>query len=72
METEELYALDTSTAQWRKSRRSAVANDCVELARLDGGVVVVRDSKNPSRGDLRFTPQEWAAFRDGVRDGEFG
>ncbi|MFD4972758.1 DUF397 domain-containing protein [Streptomyces sp. NPDC058424] len=32
----------------------------------------MRDSNNPETPALRFTAREWAAFRDGVRDGEFG
>jgi hypothetical protein len=70
VEKEDLYAKDVSAVQWRKSSRSIFA--CVEVGALGGGAVVLRDSKAPDRGDLRFTSQEWAAFRDSVRDGEFG
>lgn len=70
MEKEELYARDISGAQWRKSRRSLLV--CVEVAEIGGGAVALRDSKSPGLGDLRFTTDEWAAFREGVRDGEFG
>jgi hypothetical protein len=34
-------------------------------------LVVVRDSKNPHGGVLRFTVAEWLVFLDGVRAGEF-
>jgi hypothetical protein len=34
-------------------------------------VVAVRDSKDREGSVLTFTPAEWAAFTDGVRDGEF-
>ncbi|TGB08548.1 DUF397 domain-containing protein [Streptomyces sp. MZ04] len=66
----ELYARDISEAQWRKSSHSLLV--CVEVAEIGGGAVALRDSKNPALGDLRFTPEEWAAFREGVRGGEFG
>ncbi|MDT9686286.1 DUF397 domain-containing protein [Streptomyces sp. TRM76323] len=70
MEKDELYAKDTSAVRWRKSSKSFIA--CVEVGALGGGAVVLRDSKDPARGDLRFTAQGWAAFHDGVRDGRFG
>ena len=56
---------------WKKSTRSAVNGNCVEVATLDGGHVGVRDSKNQSGPVLVFTPDEWSAFVGGVRDGEF-
>ena len=37
----------------------------------NGDQVAVRDSKDPSGPVLVFTPHEWRAFLDGVRDGEF-
>ncbi|WP_018800275.1 DUF397 domain-containing protein [Salinispora arenicola] len=55
---------------WRKSTRSGSADNCVEIAVADDGVVGVRDSKNPN-AILEFAPTEWAAFTGGVRDGEF-
>jgi hypothetical protein len=70
MDKQELYAMETTGARWRKSSRSLVL--CIEVASLDSGAVALRDSKNPARGDLRFTAEEWAAFREGVRDGELG
>ncbi|MGF7237513.1 MAG: DUF397 domain-containing protein [Frankia sp.] len=55
--------------QWRKSTYSK-AGACVEVA-LVGPSVLLRDSKHPSREVLRFSAEEWAAFVDGVRNGEF-
>lgn len=46
---------------WRKSSRSGAGNDCVEIAN-DGGDVLVRDSKNPDAGVVRFDPAEWTVF----------
>ncbi|MFI9414820.1 DUF397 domain-containing protein [Nocardia gamkensis] len=63
--------VDISGAQWFKSSRSQAGKECVEVAFLGGGMVGVRDSKNPTRPALVFTPGEWDAFTAGVADGEF-
>ncbi|MET8876312.1 DUF397 domain-containing protein [Nocardia sp. NPDC004278] len=63
--------IDLSGAKWFKSRRSTASKDCVEVAHLDGGLVGVRDSKNPTGPVLVFTPGEWDAFTAGVADGDF-
>ncbi|WP_433728556.1 DUF397 domain-containing protein [Nocardia sp. CA-129566] len=63
--------VDLSGAGWFKSSRSANQDACVEVAHLDGGMVGVRDSKNPTGPALMFTPAEWDAFTAGVADGEF-
>ncbi len=34
-------------------------------------MVAVRDSKNPSGAILFYTPEEWSAFIDGAKKGEF-
>ncbi|GGS62552.1 transcriptional regulator [Planobispora rosea] len=61
---------DFSGAVWRKSSRSSLGN-CVEVSRLSGGQIGVRDSKAPEAAALVFTPAEWEAFIAGVKDGEF-
>ncbi|KAA8885004.1 DUF397 domain-containing protein [Nocardia colli] len=63
--------VDLTEARWFKSTRSSGTKDCVEIAHLDGGMVGVRDSKNPTGPALVFTPGEWDAFTAGVTDGEF-
>ncbi|MFJ6559396.1 DUF397 domain-containing protein [Streptomyces sp. NPDC091412] len=68
----ELYALDLSQTRWVKSSKSPYSSTCVEVADLGGGAVAVRDSNHRDLPPLRFTAEEWAAFRDGVREGEFG
>jgi hypothetical protein len=70
----ELYALDLTEARWVKSSKSMDKTTpyCVEVADLGGGAVAVRDSNNTDLEPLRFTAEEWAAFRDGVCEGEFG
>lgn len=43
--------------------------NCVEVAELGDGAVGVRDSRDPRGGVLRFTPEEWKKFLDGVGHG---
>lgn len=64
-------SIDLSAVQWFKSSHSDTGGQCVEVAFLDGGMVGVRDSKNPSGPALVFTPGEWDAFAAGVNEGEF-
>ncbi|MEV4128514.1 DUF397 domain-containing protein [Nocardia sp. NPDC049707] len=64
-------SVDLSAARWFKSSRSSTGGDCVEVAYLDGGVVGVRDSKNPTGPALVFTPKAWDAFTAAITDGEF-
>jgi len=54
---------------WRKSSRCGNTT-CVEVAKI-GDEYLIRDSKDLSIAPLRFTPEEWAAFEAGVKDGEF-
>jgi hypothetical protein len=61
--------VDLATAKWHKSSHSG-NNGCVEVVQ-SGDQIAVRDSKDPSGPVLVFTPHEWRAFLDGVRDGEF-
>jgi hypothetical protein len=64
-------ARDLPNIEWRKSRYSDDQGDnCVEVALMDGRVLV-RDSKDPHGPTLAFTPGEWRAFVDGVKDSEF-
>lgn len=53
---------------WRRAS-GCDSNTCVEVAYADD--VLVRDSKDPDGPVLRFTPDEWTAFTEGVRGGEF-
>lgn len=63
--------VDLIGARWFKTSHSQGGESCVEVAHLDGGMVGVRDSKNPTGPALAFTPGEWDAFMAGVVDGEF-
>lgn len=58
-------------ACWRKSRHSGGNGNCVEVARLPGGRVAVRNSRFPDGPALIYTCEEIAAFFAGVKEGEF-
>ncbi|TDE56839.1 DUF397 domain-containing protein [Nonomuraea mesophila] len=63
---------ELATAVWRKALASGgTGGNCVEVAPLSGGRVAVRDSKNRGGPALTFTAAEWAAFKNGVINGEF-
>jgi hypothetical protein len=55
--------------QWRRSTFCANST-CVEIALIDGAVAL-RDSKNVGAGVLTYTPEEFRAFVDGVKAGQF-
>lgn len=60
-----------TTATWRKSTHSGANGNCMELARLDGGQIAVRNSRFPDGPALVLTLAEVAAFLAGAKDGEF-
>jgi hypothetical protein len=57
------------TMEWIKPSSSGGGN-CAEAA-SDGGEVLIRNSKRPREATVRFTPDEWRAFLDGAKAGEF-
>ncbi|WP_422744448.1 DUF397 domain-containing protein [Micromonospora sp. WMMD754] len=48
--------------RWRKSTRSDNAGNCVEVADNLPGVVLVRDSKDPSGPTLTLTADTWQSL----------
>ena len=60
---------DGDHSRWHSSTQCSNA-DCVEVA-VDDDFVAMRDSKDRSGPRLQFSPKEWQAFVDGVRDGQF-
>ncbi|WP_322761551.1 DUF397 domain-containing protein [Frankia sp. Cr2] len=66
----DVTSLEPAAVDWQMSSFSNGAGGmCVEAGTFDGGVVV-RDSKNPGGPVLSFSKAEWAAFVDGVENGE--
>lgn len=43
---------------------------CVSV-KIEADKVSVRDTKDPTKTTLRYTPEEWRAFIEGVKKGEF-
>ncbi|MFJ2031175.1 DUF397 domain-containing protein [Streptosporangium sp. NPDC087985] len=73
--------MPSEQAVWRTSSLSANGADCVQVAVVDGSstsdreagtsLFLVRDSKNPDGPRLRFSPDGWAVFVDGIKAGDF-
>ena len=53
---------------WRKSS-FCFSGECIEVAR--DAIVLVRDSKHPDDGALRFSTGTWRSFVSDVRAGRF-
>jgi hypothetical protein len=62
--------MQKADTEWVKSPYSGGNGNCVELRR-QGGMIEVRDSKDPNGPILRFTDAEITAFRLGLTDGAF-
>jgi hypothetical protein len=58
-------------ATWQKSRLSNPSGNCVEVAKLPGGGLAVRNSRDPHGPALVYTPHEMAAFILGAKEGDF-
>jgi hypothetical protein len=72
MHKAELYSRDLRGVVWCKSSFSDdIEFECVEVADLDDGAVVLRNVIDHTRAPLRFTGPEWTAFAGGVRAGQF-
>lgn len=46
---------------WRRAKRSVGNGACIEVA-AKGGIISVRDSKNPDGPVLRYLSGEWNSF----------
>jgi Domain of unknown function (DUF397) len=64
-------ATDLGNVDWRKSARSNSSGNCVQMARLDGGQVAVRDSKHPGGPALIFSGAEAAEWVRGLKSGRY-
>ena len=54
---------------WRTAIKSGSTN-CIQVARRDDEIMIA-DSKHPGGPVLSYTLQEWDAFLDGAKRGEF-
>lgn len=62
--------MNTDSVDWRKSSLSADQDNCIEVALFDNSILV-RDSKDTTGPILTFTREEWDAFVEGAKNGEF-
>ena len=56
-------------AAWQKSSYSNPSGNCVEMARLPGQRVAVRDSRRPDGPALLFSQTAWETFLRSLREG---
>jgi hypothetical protein len=54
---------------WRKAS-CCFSGECVEVGPVDG-MILVRDSKHPEEGALRFSADAWRSFVRDVRSGRY-
>jgi hypothetical protein len=65
-------AEETEQPNWRKASYCA-SGECIEAAwHGTGGVVLVRDSKQPASGNLALTPAQWRGLLTGIKSGRYG
>ena len=56
---------------WQKSSFSNPSGNCVEVAKVAGGGIAVRNSRDPHGPALVYTTAEISAFVQGAKGGEF-
>lgn len=60
-----------SDVTWHKSRLSNPSGNCVEIAKLPGGEVAMRNSRDPEGPALIYTAAEMEAFLRASKEGQF-
>jgi Domain of unknown function (DUF397) len=60
-----------ASLKWRISQRSGPNGKCVEVTRLPGGGIALRNPRDPQGSALVLTYAEMVALLAGARDGEF-
>ena len=66
-----ISAAQLEGATWRKSQRSNSQGACVELARIDGATVAMRNSRDPQGTALIYSATAVRAMVSALRSGEF-
>jgi hypothetical protein len=66
-----ICAAELVGAAWKKSRRSNSQGACVEIARLDGATIAMRNSRDPQGTALVYPADAVRALVSAVRTGEF-
>jgi hypothetical protein len=62
---------ETEQPHWRKASYCA-SGECLEAAwQGTGGMVLVRDSKQPGLGNLALTSAQWRGLLAGIRSGQY-
>ena len=63
---------DSRVGDPRYSTSSASAGrNCVEIARLPNGTVLMRDSKNPERPPIVLSREEWSSWVDDIKNDRY-
>lgn len=62
---------NTQTADWRRTTDEDGTPGKLEIGFADNGLVALRYAEEPDGTILIYTPEEWDAFVEGVKDGEF-
>jgi hypothetical protein len=61
---------DTASARWERPEADDGSPGELEIGFADNGLVAMRRFDEPEGTLLIYTPQEWIAFVEGVKDGE--
>ncbi|GII04133.1 DUF397 domain-containing protein [Planobispora takensis] len=59
---------DQPEIEWRISSKCN-GGQCIEVAKLPGGLVGMRDNKEPNGPVLQFTREQWQDFINDVKQG---
>jgi hypothetical protein len=66
-----MAAMDLPDVTWVKSSHSSSQGNCVELAKLSGGRIAMRNSRFPGGPTLIYTTSEFATLVNGAKRGEY-
>lgn len=62
---------DTASARWERTKNEDGTPAALEVGCGANGLVALRMADDPEGDILIYTPAEWEAFVEGVKDGEF-